>query len=78
MEAGIGEAKAKLKLAYQKLNQCRKEATTLRKAFIDEQIAAAALSEDTTKEKILKQIKHREAQSKCFGKLAYTMKPAGA
>jgi hypothetical protein len=30
------------------------------------------------KGEILKQIKHREAQSKCFGKLAYAMKPAGA
>jgi hypothetical protein len=58
------------------LNECRKEATTLRKAFIDDQIEAAALSEDSSKEKILKQIKRKEAQSKCFGKLAYALKPA--
>jgi hypothetical protein len=77
-EEELGKSKSELKLAYKKLNECRKEATTLRKAFIDDQIEAAALAEDSTKEKILKQIKHKEAQAKCFGNLANALKPAGS
>ena len=36
------------------------------------------MADDTTVEKMLEQIKHREAQTKCFNKLSYVMKPAGS
>jgi hypothetical protein len=71
-------AKTALKAATKGLTQCRKDAKTLRQAFLDDQIEAAASSEDTTTEKILKKIRHREAQSACFGKLPYALKPPGA
>jgi hypothetical protein len=60
------------------LHKCRNRAAELRSNFIDERIEAAALAEDTTVEKMLKKMKHSEAQTKFFGKLAYTLKPAGA
>jgi hypothetical protein len=56
------DAKRELQQAQKDLNKCRKEATDLRKAFLDEKIEAAAIAEDTTSEKLLKKLRHREAQ----------------
>jgi hypothetical protein len=44
---------------------------------LDEKIEAAAQADDTTTEKLLKKLRHRESQSACFSKLAYALKPAG-
>jgi hypothetical protein len=74
----LADAKVAVKLAQKKLNECRKEAKALRQTFLDTQIEAAALKEDTTTEKVLKRMKHREAQSACFRKLAYAMTPTGS
>jgi hypothetical protein len=62
-------AKMELKGAITDLAKCRKQATELHSAFLDDRIEAAAIAEDTTKEKMLKKIKHREAQTKCFKRL---------
>jgi hypothetical protein len=72
------EAKAGLKKATSDLARCRKEAKELRQTFLDDQIEAAATAEDSTKEKMLKKIRHREAQLACFSKLSYALKPPGA
>jgi hypothetical protein len=77
LDSTFGYAKTELKGATTALAKCRKQAAELRSAFLDDRIEAAAIAEDTTKEKMLKQIKHREAQTKCFNKL-YALKPAGS
>jgi DNA-binding ferritin-like protein len=59
-------AKTGLKDANKALQQCRKEAKEVRQTFLDDQIDAAAEAEDTTTKKMLKQIRHRDAQSACF------------
>jgi hypothetical protein len=64
--------------AQQKLNMCRKEASTLCQSFLDERIEAAAKAEDTATGKLLKKLRHREAQSACFKKLAYALHPSGS
>ena len=70
LDCNIAQAKAGLKLAMTGLSECRKKATKLRADFLEERIEAAALADDTTVEKMLKKLKHREAQSKCFNKLS--------
>jgi hypothetical protein len=77
MDATMEEAKTALKTACTSLSQCRKEAQVNRQTFLDEKIEAAAQAEDTTTEKLLKKLRHREAQSTCFSKLSYALKPAG-
>jgi DNA gyrase/topoisomerase IV subunit A len=72
------DAKRGLKQAQKDLNKCRKEATELRKEFQDKKIEAAAIAEDTTSEKLLKKLRHCEAQSACFRKLACALKTNGA
>jgi hypothetical protein len=72
------EAKLGLKKAITDLALCRKEAKELQQTFLDDQIEAAATAQDSTKEKRLKKIRHREAQSACFSKLSYALKPSGA
>jgi hypothetical protein len=74
----LDEAKTALKTALQGLTTCRKTATELRKSFLDDRIAAAAIAEDTMTEKILKKLRHREAHSACFRKLSYALKPQGS
>jgi hypothetical protein len=74
----LPDAKLALKSATKGLTQCRKDAKALRQAFLDDQIEAAASSEDTITEKMLKKIRRREAQSVCFGKLAYALNPPGS
>jgi hypothetical protein len=74
----LEQAKVGLKAAIKDLHKCRTRAAELRSNFIDERVEAAALAEDTTVDKMLKKLKHGEAQTKCFGKLAHTLKPAGA
>jgi hypothetical protein len=74
----ITEAKLSLQGTLKGLTQCRKEAKDLRQAYLDERIGATTNADKTTAEKILKKIIHREAQSTCFGKLAYALKPSGA
>jgi hypothetical protein len=71
------EAKAAQKEAFKGLSKCRKEAKELRKEFLDDRIEEAAKAEDTTSEKLLKKLRHREAQTACFNKLANALKPAG-
>jgi hypothetical protein len=71
------ESKLALKAACKSLNQCRKEAKENRQTFLDDKIEAAAKADDTTTEKLLKKLWHCEAQSACFTKLAYALKPAG-
>jgi hypothetical protein len=66
-----------LKTTTTSLKWCRKEAKELRQTFLDEQIEAAAEAKDTTAEKMLKKIRHNEAQSVCFSKLSYALKPPG-
>jgi hypothetical protein len=44
----LDEAKTALKTAFKGLTTCRKTATELRKSFLDDRIAAAAIAEDTT------------------------------
>jgi hypothetical protein len=68
-------AKMGLKDAAKGLQQCRKDAKELRQTFLDNKIDAAADAADTTTEKMLKKIRHRKAQSACFSKLAYALKP---
>jgi hypothetical protein len=72
------QAKEGVKTAQKELNKCRKEATELRQSFLDDRIEAAVEADDTTSEKILKNLRHREAQSACFRKLAYVLKSKGA
>ena len=46
--------------------------------FLEARIEEAALADNTTMEKMLKQMKHHKAQMKCFNKLSYNvMKAAG-
>jgi hypothetical protein len=78
LDSTLDQARAGLKAATTGLSQCRKRATELRIEFLDARIEAAAIAEDSTVEKMLKQIKHREAQTKCFRKLSYVLKPAGS
>ena len=63
LDTNLSDAKAKLKLALTSLCKCRKNATKLRKSFIDDKIEAAAIAEDTTTETMLKKMRHREAHS---------------
>jgi hypothetical protein len=74
----MDDVKRELMQAQKDLNKCRKEATALRKEFLDEKIEAAAIAEDTTSEKLLKKLRHREAQSACFRKLTCALKTNGA
>ena len=66
-----------LKAALKSLCQCRGKAKESRKSFLDDQIEAAALAEDTATKKMLKKMRHRKAQSACYKKLANALKPAG-
>ena len=62
LDSNLVQAKAGLKLAMTGLSECRKKATELRVDFLEARIEEAALTEDTTAEKMLKKIiKHREA-----------------
>jgi hypothetical protein len=71
------ESKLALKAACKSLNQCRKEAKENCQTFLDDKIEAAAKADDTTTEKMLKKLRHHEAQSACFNKLSHALKPAG-
>jgi hypothetical protein len=71
------ESKLALKAACKSLNKCRKEAKENRQTFLDEKIEAAAKADDTITEKMLKKLRHYEAQSACFNKLSHALKPAG-
>ena len=77
LDSNLTDAKVALKAALKSLRQCREKAKELRKSFLDDQIEAAALAEDTTTKKMLKKMRHREAQSACYKKLANALKPAG-
>jgi hypothetical protein len=76
-DTSLPDAKAHLTVAYKNIRACRKNANDLRQSFRDDRIEAAAQADDTTKEKLLKTLRHREAQSACFAKLANALKPAG-
>jgi hypothetical protein len=76
-DTSLTDAQACLTAAHKDIRACRKNATELRQSFLDDRIEAAAQAEDTTKEKLLKKLRHREAQSACFAKLANALKPAG-
>ena len=77
LDSNLTEANVALKAALKSLRQCREKAKELRQSFLDDKIEAAALAEDTTTEKMLKKMRHREAQSACYKKLANALMPAG-
>ena len=61
LESTLAQTKDGLKVAMTGISECRKRVTELRADFVEARIEEAALADDTTVEKMLKQIKHREA-----------------
>ena len=68
-------AKLELAQAQKDLQGCRTHAAENRQKFISKLVAAAALQNDTTREKALKRQLHVEAMKSCYRKLRSALRP---
>jgi hypothetical protein len=67
-----------VKAQHQDLQECRTHATENRQQFLSKLVEAAALQNDISKEKALKQQLHVEVMKSCYGKLRSALRPKGS